>query len=512
MKKKLLALLLSAIMLVSLSACAGGGKTGGTANADPLTKEDVVEVTVSSHASWPYSEDWKIWDYIEEGTGATVSINAIPGSDVATKIPLIFAGQDTMPDIMFFDYKPTNDEYAAQGALIPLENVAEYMPNYKKFTDSLTDEEYKAIVTTRKAGDGKIYLTPITGTETTTNVQTWLYRKDIFDKHNLSTPTTFDELYDVCKQLKELYPDSYPLCIRSDFMALDISGSAWQPYWETDVYYDYDAEKWCFGPTEPVTAEILEFYKKMVDEKLATPDFLTIKTQAWQELVTTNRGFIFPDYQTRIDFFNGLAREQYPEFDLWAMEAPVAKDSGLSMVKRNMDHAGMSICNTGDEKGIANAAKYLDWFYTDEAEMLMGWGKEGETYKMVDGKKKFITDETSAQPRSLYGIGSAGTYLRIDRESVESTETDDIARTRDMVSEHTLPFANPLNFVALNPEEQKVKDEKYVAITTYADEMMSKFILGQEPISNFDAFVKSVEEMGINELLAVYESAYNRIK
>ncbi len=512
MSKRLISFLLAAVMLMALSACTGEGKPLGEASADPLTKDDVVKLTVFSHASWPYKEDWKIWDYIEEGTGATLEVTAIPGSDVKTKIPLIFAAQDTMPDIMYFDYKPTNDQYSAQGALIAFDDVAEYMPNYKKFVDSLSEERYASIVTTRKGGDGKVYMAPITGTETTKNVQAWLYRKDIFDANNLSVPTTFDELYEVCKKLKEIYPDSYPLCLRNAFVPLDTTGSSWQPYWVNDVYYDYDAEKWCFGPIEDVTVEIVEFYNKMINEKLVNVDFLTTTTQAWQELVTTNRGFIMPEYQTRIDFFNGLAREKIPEFDLVAMAPPVAREGGAAMIRRNIDATGMSICNTGREEGIANAAKFLDWFYTDEAELLVGWGKEGETYEVVDGKKKFISDETGAQANTLYGIGTAGTYLRIDSESVESAESEDIAKTRDMVFEHTAPYTNPLNYLALNPEEQKIKDEKYVEITAYADEMLSKFILGQEPISKFDEFVQSVKDMDVDKLLGAYASAFNRIK
>ena len=46
-------------------------------------------------------------------------------------------------------------------------------------------------------------------------MRAWLYREDVFKMHNLKVPETFDELYDVCKKLKSIYPDSYPLCTRS---------------------------------------------------------------------------------------------------------------------------------------------------------------------------------------------------------------------------------------------------------------------------------------------------------
>ena len=63
--KKITALLLAVVMLLSLAACAGGGTGGSVATLDPLTKDDVIQVVIGSHPSWPYREDWKIWEYIE---------------------------------------------------------------------------------------------------------------------------------------------------------------------------------------------------------------------------------------------------------------------------------------------------------------------------------------------------------------------------------------------------------------------------------------------------------------
>ena len=67
MKKRLLALLLAGIMMLSLAACAGGNDAGEADATAALTKDDVITLTTLSHASWPYNEDWVIWDYIQEG-------------------------------------------------------------------------------------------------------------------------------------------------------------------------------------------------------------------------------------------------------------------------------------------------------------------------------------------------------------------------------------------------------------------------------------------------------------
>ncbi len=478
---------------------------------DPLTKDDVIQVGLISHASWPYREDWKVWEYIAEGTGATVDVIAYPASDAGTKFSLMFAAPETLTDIITATGKSQVDKYIRQGATIAFDDMTEYMPNYNAWAESLTEKEYQTHISSLKSADGKVHFSPVMGREMSQNVRAWMYRKDIFEKHNLKVPTTFDEVYEVSKELKALYPDSYPYCVRTRFKSIDISGPSWQPYWRLEVYYDYDTEEWKYGALEDVALDILAFYKKMIDEKLMASDFMTMSNAAWQELITTDRGFIFPDYQTRIDFFNGLARVNNPDFDIQAMVPPVAKEGGLPMVnKYNQDSAGVVMCNTRDERRIANTAKYMDWFYTDEAVELVSWGKEGETYEIVDGKKQFITDETKAQPNTLYGFSTYGAFCRMDPEAVLIMETEDIAETRDMVLEHTMPFLNPS--VSFNDEEQKVIDDLKAAMGTYTNEMISKFLLGTEPLSKFDEFRAELRNMGVEDILAVYTSAYNRVK
>ncbi|MBQ3224700.1 MAG: hypothetical protein IJB42_03230, partial [Oscillospiraceae bacterium] len=65
--KRLISLILATVMLFALCACGKTDVKSGTADIEPLTKDDVIQLVVSSHNSWPYREDWKVWDYIEEG-------------------------------------------------------------------------------------------------------------------------------------------------------------------------------------------------------------------------------------------------------------------------------------------------------------------------------------------------------------------------------------------------------------------------------------------------------------
>lgn len=241
---------------------------------------------------------------------------------------------------------------------------------------------------------------------------------------------------------------------------------------------------------------------------------MTMNSAAWQELVTTDRSFIFPDYLTRVDFFNSIARANNPEFNITALVPPVgnAEVGAAKLGKYNYESVGFTISNTGNERRMANAAKFLDWFYTDEARDLVSWGKEGETYRIEDGKKVYIQDEEGTQVNSLYGFISHGTFTRLDPVAVEASESQDIAAVRDMVIEHSVDFYNPVSFLAFNEEESKVKDETLTTCDTYAQEMITKMILGQEPLSSFDEMVETLKDHGVEKLLAAHETAYNRVK
>ena len=517
MKKRIIALILAGIMMLALCAC-GKGSTGQTVldgqdPNEPLTSEDVISIMIPSSASWPIKEDFVLWDYMEEGSGATLEIIPIPDVDASTKYPLMFAARKDLPDIMAFEVVNSHTTYAGEG-LVAFDDLKEYMPNYNAWLESLSSEEYDIAVKNRKRADGKIYYTPGTGREGKTRMRAWLYREDIFRKHNLKVPQTFDELYEVCKQLKELYPDSYPYCTRGMSYMFNIPGSSFDKWWEYGAYYDHDDGEWRWGATEDTALEILTFYKKMIDEKLMPADSATLANSTWEELILTDKGFILPHLQLRIDYFNQLGQQKNPDYKMQAFIPPVAnQEKGVPMIERgDIEMIGVSICDTGDAEGIANSAKFIDWLYTDEAMELVSWGKEGETYEVVDGKKKYITDDVGTSADIMYGFSMYGTFTRFAPDAASAFQSETTRESADIVAEYMLPYYPITLWLDFNDEEQEVIDTYNTGLKTYTDEMMIKFILGQEPLSSFDKFVETINSMGVDEVLAAYESAYNRVK
>ena len=47
-------------------------------------------------------------------------------------------------------------------------------------------------------------------------------------------------------------------------------------------------------------------------------------------------------------------------------------------------------------------------------------------------------------------------------------------------------------------------------IDTYMDETVSKFVVGDLSLDQFDSFVQQLKDMGIEDCIAIEQTAYNR--
>lgn len=313
----------------SSSAAAPGSSSSASASVSnsesgPLFSEPVtLSMLTPSHASWPFQEDWYVVDLIKEYTNVDLKVTAVDTSGFSEKLNLTMASGE-LPDLMFLTDNTTVQQYAPQGAFINILDHLDKMPNFKAWYEE--NQQYAA---NYLSADGGLYQFPQQGVEETER-RGWLYRADIFEELGLEMPTNKDEFYDVLVKLKEAYPDSYPLAFRSfagTMAQMNMIAPSWGTYY-LDITdnryfgYDYDAQEWTFGPTSPEFKEMLEFYNKLYKEGLLLPNFLTIDTKGWQDVMANSDSFITIDYLSRIDFFNKAMRESNPEFTMAYMVPP----------------------------------------------------------------------------------------------------------------------------------------------------------------------------------------------
>ena len=521
-KKRITAMLLAGVMALSIVACApgtdgGAGDTAGTSQAGEgklFSEPTEISTLIQSHISWPYNRDWVIWKEFERLTGATFNVTAIPSTEFSTKMNLIMAGSgEELPDLIYADGAGYSKSLAPTGALIAIDDYIDMMPNYTAFWDSFPEDERERRLNMRKFSDGKTYYPQIYGTDERQGIRAWMYRKDIFEKHDIAIPTTMEEVYQVSKQLKEIYPDSYPFCLREGLRNIGVMGSHWKPYFDWDMYYDFNAEKWSYGVTEPTMLEIVKYMRRMMEEGLIPPGYLTDPTKTWEGFMTTDRGFILCDFVVRVDNFNNPCRLENPEYTLAAMVPPKSDLPGAEskVNKFNVDTKGYMIINSGDKKRIENAVKLVDWMYSDEAADMI-WGVEGVSYELKeDGSKTYIRP-ADGDLEGEYGIFSYGTYLRVDPAAARDIASPEQQVAVDIALANTMDQYDPSNYVVFTPEEQDQYELLNDSIQTYVEQELHKFLLCENDLSMWDAFVKSVEELGVNDLLAIYEAAYNRVK
>lgn len=206
--KKLIALLLAAMMVVGLAACAkpaqqpdapAENQTDTTPYAQtpeestdaPAEEAQPVTIRVFSNLTDRTSgqgliEQMLFDNYMAENPNVTIEVEALDDESYKTKFKA-YASGNSMPDLVNIWCSPSFlDEVVAANVLAPL-NAADYA-DYGFADGSLAGVTY----------DGQLY-----GLPRNTDVLGFYYNKDMFAQYGLSVPTTWDELVSVCQTLND---------------------------------------------------------------------------------------------------------------------------------------------------------------------------------------------------------------------------------------------------------------------------------------------------------------------
>ena len=101
-------------------------------------------------------------------------------------------------------------------------------------------------------------------------------------------------------------------------------------------------------------------------------------------------------------------------------------------------------------------------------------------------------------------------YPRISAEE----GTNSYARETGMVK-NNIPYATatfPDTKMKYTAEESTEMSQKLTDLDSYVDQMRARFITGVEPLTDasWDSYVSEVNDMGLNDILAIKQAAYDR--
>jgi len=161
----------------------------------------------------------------------------------------------------------------------------------------------------------------------------------------------------------------------------------------------------------------------------------------------------------------------------------------------------------------------LDYAYTDDGNLYWNFGKKGVSWDYgPDGKPAYlplVTNDPDGLNDAIDKYGGStwsgnciqATLLLYLKNTTQSIDANDLwfYPNKDISAAWTLP-----NGLTLTVAESTRAAELRAAIKTYVDEAAVQFITGQTPISQWDSYVSRVNSMGLDELLRIYQAAYDR--
>ncbi len=497
------------------SANTSSGNTSTPPASEPVKEPINVTVMRGDSPLQPIVKDAPALLEILKNTNVKINIEGVPNSDYTAKKNTMIA-TNNLPDIMHVS-RGDITTYASTGAFLNIsEYMDEYAPNMKKRIEA-DPEAYKLTI------DGDFYGFPIMARKSVAaNVGGMpMIRTDILAELNLEVPTTFDELYEVLKAFKQAYPDSYPWSIRNGsqynlrLLAYAFGGGF-------SIYYEPNEDKFVYGPTRESFKDVITYMNKLYVDKILEPNFANLTVQQWQENLSSGKSMFFYDNYTFATNFNMVLQEVNPDaqFDM----LPIMADNEGN--RRNyMDNPSSfnSYVVSSKVKNPEEIVKMFDWMYTDEGADVTNFGIPGEHFTrsgdQVTISQSLIDQFKDKQDpyramQSYTGTGLLGFSVFTDDTPMLTISPPQLQEWSDMVKvqkEQGIIIEKPLD-PPFTEEEREKLTQLNTKVNTILDQNIDKFIFGARALSELDQFAKELIDNGADEIEAIYNTAWERMK
>lgn len=469
----------------------------------------------------PYGDDMSFFRAMKELTNIDFEFSNTPATEWDTKMGLSLASND-LPDVYLFDITAANIvNYGVKGGLLVdwSDMIDDYMPNLLSWTEEIPNL-FKYVTEI----NGAIYSFPRYIGAPGDNAVTMSVRLDYMHAAGIQNePETIDEFYEMLKAIQaanankdEFYPFLDQISARTAYERYIFS--ALGDY--TDSYFNDDGTgKVVFSGVTDQLYRYLEFTHKLFEEKLICNEIYTMDAATRTALTKANKVAVAMSF-TMLDTSN---------FESGKVDFTILSPltSQYTSVKKSRDLPGIQSTGNVITTKCKNVEALLRWFdicYAKE-DVIPGldhfspWvGIRGETWDYTDDTKKYYefkmpTDWTLSTTEFIYTkCGPSHVYMgTMNAIPVGSSPGLEIKvnHSRDKVMPYMVPNF-PFDYLKYTNEDMDEFTAIWTDMNKYITQMKAKFIIGEEPLSNFSQYVETLNKMGLPRVLELVQKAYDR--
>lgn len=517
LKKRIAIGMLVLVMSICLVACGGdGGQNVAEGNGEMPSQLSVFAYvsTNTTKAGGTSRGDVMQYKLAEEATGCKINWKNVDEAAVKEQFNLMITSGD-YPDIINYSWSSVDGgagKYIDDGVIVPISDYLDYMPNFKKFM-----EEHPEIAAQYTDEKGRIAWVPCVRADEELQIFVGpTIRQDWLDKLGLKMPTNNDELYTVLKAFKEQDPNGNGK--KDEIPVTGIGGNEWafgignivQGF---DTYYGLYIKdgKVTHGMIEPEMKEALAYLSKLYQEGLIDPDYLTQDLDTFRGKVMNDRAGYFHDTQP--------SRYYQTMNDGTKLLAGVPYFNGRSYNQQyKISNAGHGAAISASCTNPAGAARWLDYFFSEEGIIAANYGVEGKTYNVVDGNKVLNMDFFDNNPDGLERTVALSMNIEVTNTNFAGVQLWDAYKQTlapwgveaiNAWSKDT-DLSGAIPSVVLTAAEKKELGSKETDVNTYVGSLFNAIIIGNKPLSELDKAPKELEKLGLNDVLTIYNNAYKR--
>ncbi|MBL0887213.1 ABC transporter substrate-binding protein [Myceligenerans indicum] len=525
----------AAAMTVTLTACGSGGGDEADLNGEidmasqvgymedfeagtSFTATDPVEFSMlyRDHPNYPFQEDWPILQHLKDNQNVTFDFENVPLEDMKQRRSVLISSGEA-PEIMPVTYPGDEAPFVSGGALLPISDYVQYMPNFEQ---KVEEWGLGAEIDAQKQEDGKYYMIPGIHQVTIPGAYTVAIRKDLWDDAGLSEPATWDEFADQLKVIKQKNPDlDYPMTDRWSINGpIEATISAAAPNFGTvagwgyglGLQWDQDEGVYEYAGGSDEYKSLVGYFAGLVADGLLDPEALTQEDdQAEQKFASGKAAAIGANDQVILEYRDAFKEigDDTSEVELLTVPGGPAGDYIAGGSRR--ESGLMFSAQAAQSDHFLAMLQFVDWlYYSDEGMEFAKWGMEGETFDR-DGDKRVLHDDITwgalnpGAPKLLNS--DFGYYNGVFSLAHGSTEDLDMS----MRSEEAVKYIDAMNAtkeeleippaVAYDEMEQEQAGLQQTTLQDMTFQATAQFILGDRSMDDWDTFVAELEGAGMQE-------------